>query len=100
MSGGHFDYKQMHFEDIASEIETLIKHNEVSNEYDYCRNYTIETLKEFSKAIYHIRKAGIYAQRIDWLICGDDSERSFHERLNEELSNIEYYDQCSKIDKR
>lgn len=32
--------------------------------------------------------ASVYAQRVDWLICGDDSEESFHERLAEDLAKI------------
>jgi len=32
-----------------------------------------------------LRKAAIYAQRIDWLLSGDDGEESFLERLKEEL---------------
>jgi len=34
----------------------------------------------------NLELAGIYLQRIDWLVSGDDSEESFHERLQEDLS--------------
>ena len=37
-----------------------------------------------------IRKAYIYAQRIDWLLSGDDGEESFHERLEEELNELKH----------
>jgi hypothetical protein len=36
-----------------------------------------------------IRVAAVYAQRIDWLISGDDGEESFLERLKEELGQLE-----------
>jgi hypothetical protein len=32
--------------------------------------------------------AQIYAQRIDWLISGDDGEDSFRERLKEDLEKL------------
>ena len=36
-----------------------------------------------------MKKAAIYAQRIDWLVSGDDSEESFHARLKRDLKAIE-----------
>lgn len=51
-------------------------------------DYTPETLREFRVAIGYLRKAAIYAQRIDWLISGDDGEDSFHERLKEDLEKL------------
>ena len=35
------------------------------------------------------RIAGIYAQRIDWLLSGDDGEDSFHERLKFDIEQFE-----------
>lgn len=32
--------------------------------------------------------AEIYAQRIDWLISGDDNENTFHKRLKEEINKL------------
>lgn len=51
-------------------------------------DYTPETLQEFRNAIHILRKAAIYAQRVDWLISGDDGEDSFHERLKEDLEKL------------
>lgn len=50
--------------------------------------YSEETIKEFKKAIRILRMAQVYAQRVDWLISGDDGEESFHERLVEDLAKI------------
>ena len=36
-----------------------------------------------------LRRAEIYAQRVDYLISGDDGEESFHSRLKEELEKYE-----------
>jgi hypothetical protein len=55
----------------------------------YYPEYTEETIKEFRNAIDTLRRAEIYAQRVDYLICGDDGEESFHRRLKEELENYE-----------
>ena len=52
-------------------------------------NYTEETIKEFRNAIDILRRAEIYAQRVDYLISGDDGEESFHSRLKEELEKYE-----------
>lgn len=63
----------------------------VSEEYadgGFYPDYTPETLQEFRNAIYQLRKAAIYAQRVDWLICGDDGEDSFHKRLKEDLEKL------------
>ena len=51
-------------------------------------DYTPKTLRKFRFAIGYLRKAAIYAQRIDWLISGDDGEDSFHERLKEDLEKL------------
>ena len=50
--------------------------------------YNKETIKEFKKGLAILKKAYVYAQRIDWLLSGDDGEESFHERLKEELDNL------------
>lgn len=47
-----------------------------------------ETIEEFKQGLSILRKAYIYAQRIDWLLSGDDGEESFHKRLKEELDNL------------
>ena len=52
-------------------------------------DYSKETLDEFRKGLDILNKAYIYAQRIDWLISGDDGEESFHRRLKEDLEEYE-----------
>lgn len=47
---------------------------------------TLETMKE---AYRQLRIAEIYAQRVDWMISGDDSEETLQERLQEELQAFE-----------
>jgi len=70
------------------------KYEIVEFEYEYYEDgnyypdYEERTIEEFRKGIMALRKAQIYAQRIDWLISGDDGEDSFHERLKEELDEL------------
>ena len=85
MSGGHFDYQQYHLTDIANSIQSVLDANlEEKPWYDYRE----DTKEEFKKAIKLLREAAIYAQRIDWLLSGDDGEDTFHSRLQEELKGI------------
>ena len=83
MSGGHFMYAQQHIYDIADILEsdiTAYKWKEL--------DLTPETIEEFKKGLEIIRKAYVYAQRIDWLLSGDDGEESFHLRLKEDLDKL------------
>ena len=113
MSGGHFDYYQWQINDIANSIEDyiyghsldeedvkyyikdhwleeeekeyILKHKHtIPNRYEYSK----QTIKEVKKGLSILRKAYIYAQRIDWLLSDDDGEESFHKRLKEELDNL------------
>lgn len=86
MSGGHFDYKQYHIDDIVREIEYLIENNNETDEWRYSRGYSEETITKFNEALTTLRRGAIMAQRIDWLLSGDDSEDDFHKRWEEELN--------------
>lgn len=59
-------------------------HRTLPNQYEYSE----ETIAEFKKGLEILRRAYVYAQRIDWLLSGDDSEESFHERMKEELNEL------------
>ena len=92
MSGGHFQYKQWEISNIADEVEQLILTND-SEEKDQWGDrkgyhYTPETIEEFKKGLVLLRQAYVYAQRIDWLVSGDDGEDSFHRRLKFELEKL------------
>ena len=93
MSGGHFDYWQYHIGTIADSIEQKIDENTVKPEYWYGewngQRYSDETIAEFKKGVELLRKAEIYANRIDWLLSADDGEESFHSRLKKELEALE-----------
>ena len=48
-----------------------------------------EVVEEFKNGLKILKIAAIYAQRIDWLLSGDDGEESFKRRLKEELDELE-----------
>lgn len=41
------------------------------------------------EAIKALKIAHIYAQRVDWYLSGDDGEKSFLSRLEQELKDVE-----------
>ena len=113
MSGGHFEYAQYKIADIYNSIEEYLYGRELDecDVDEYIRDYYLEdnekeyilqhhrtipnryefskeTLAEFKKAVHILKQAEIYAQRIDWLLSGDDDEKSFHERLEEEMKKM------------
>lgn len=119
MSGGAFDYAQYRIADIYAEIEDEIYGHPIDGEYDvnqyiedhwledsereYIRKhhhtipnrsgYSEKTIKEFKKGIALLKKAEVYAQRIDWLLSGDDGEDNFHERLKHDLEELKRKEQ-------
>ena len=107
MSGGRFDYQQHRFYEIAESIQSIIDkngrqmtHNELMDNFitkdmlesnprlGYYYSYSPEVIEKFKEGVELIRKAYVYAHRIDWLISGDDGEESFLKRLEEELNKI------------
>jgi len=110
MSGGRFDYKQYEIGNIADYVHNEIcksgkpkseheikdtkrwsgddwyeKYPEDLNHY----HYPDEVIEELKKGYWILRQASIYAQRIDWLLSGDDGDESFIRRLNDELRQLD-----------
>ena len=92
MSGGHFYYRDDAIGEIADKIDQLIKSNDSTETNEYGERvgygYSTKTIEEFQYAVYLLSLAQIYAHRVDWLVSGDDSEESFHERLIEDLDKL------------
>lgn len=51
--------------------------------------YPEPVLRRLEEAVYALKRAQIYAQRVDWLLSGDDGEESFEERLQKELAELD-----------
>lgn len=99
MSGGHFDYKQRYLKEIAESIQRVIDDNlkevknkdrwhEVWDDRIYYYDYPEEVIAKFKEGVELLLKAQVYAQRIDWLLSGDDGEQTFLERLQEDLKQL------------
>lgn len=100
MSGGKFDYWQHHINYIAESIQEVLDrqgerkpksmfHYAFDDEPQYHAHFSPEVEARMREAVALLNRAYIYAHRIDWFLSGDDSEESFLERLNEELSNLD-----------
>ena len=95
MSGGFFQYQQFRLGEIQDGIERVIAKNvdgetsrRLDEEGEWHYSFSEETLNEFRNGIQALKKAFVYAHRIDWLLSGDDGEETFHERLKKELEEL------------
>jgi hypothetical protein len=108
MSGGHWEYLQYRFTDVAEDIRKLIDKNgkeKTTEELKYsCMDdswfekypdekfhykYSDEMIEKFKDGLRHIEIAQIYMQRLDWLLSGDDGDESFMSRLDNDLKKLE-----------
>jgi hypothetical protein len=109
MSGGHWDYLQYRFTDVAEDVKKLIEKNgkektereltedswrdpewyEKYPEDKFHYKYSDEIIEKFKEGLKHIELAQIYMQRLDWLLSGDDGDESFISRLEEDLKKLE-----------
>ena len=93
MSGGHFEYKQYTINSIVESIDAIIANNdnESLDEFGYKigYGYSKDTIEKFKTAVHTLKKAAIMAQRVDWLVSGDDGEDCFHRRWEKELNELE-----------
>ena len=93
MSGGTFEYKQYHIEQLIEDMELLLKRVDKepidSFECDSLKNY-IDDKDSFKKIVEKnidlLKKSYIYTKRLDWFISGDDGEETFYERLEEDFN--------------
>lgn len=93
MSGGHFDYKQYEIGYITDSIEQIIINYRLDKENSWGTKvrdqYSPAEIEKFEEAVYYLEKAQIYAQRVDWLLSGDDGSDSFFARLDAELKELD-----------
>ena len=109
MSGGSFQYDQYKIGYIADQIEEVIIKNGVKKtpedlkqegwrDPDWYKKYPEdlshykypdEVIEKMKEAVRALKIAQEYAQRVDWLLSGDDGEESFLSRLEENLKKLE-----------
>lgn len=102
MSGGYFNYKQYEFDNIADNIEQVIKDWEDKKKSRWSDDPKWDfkdpsTILELHNAVNIIRTAKIYAQRVDWLLSDDDGEKEFHQRLKEDIKNMTQHSKNSQV---
>lgn len=108
MSGGRWEYIQYRFTDVIDDLKSLIEKNgkektkqEMKDDgwrdpfwYDkypedrFHYRYPDEIIDEFKKAVDIMSRAQVYMHRVDWLLCGDDGDESFINRLKDELDKL------------
>jgi hypothetical protein len=108
MSGGAFNYDQYKIGYMVDQIEEVVVKNGVEKtpedlkeegwrDPDWYKKYPEdlfhykypdEVIEKMKEGIEVLKRAQIYAQRIDWLLSGDDGEESFLRRLDEELNEL------------
>jgi MoxR-like ATPase len=108
MSGGAFNYDQYKIGYIADQIEEVIVKNGLEKTPEELKEHWIdpdwykkypedlfhykypdEVIEKMKEAVKALKIAQVYAQRVDWLLSGDDGEESFLRRLDDELKKLE-----------
>jgi hypothetical protein len=94
MSGGAFDYMQYKLNNLADGIENEIDRNNMGpDQWGWTgHNFSKETMRKFKEGADLCRRAAIFAQRIDWLVSGDDGEETFHKRLEDDLEKLKTWE--------
>lgn len=54
----------------------------------YVPEFSQQTIERMKKAYKKVREAAVYAERMDYLLSGDDGEEDYAERLKEELKEL------------
>lgn len=108
MSGGAFNYDQYKIGYMVDQIEEIVVKNGVEKtpeeikdeswrdpdwyekypEDKFHYQYPDEVIEKMKEGIDVLKRAQIYAHRIDWLLSGDDGEESFLRRLEEDLKEL------------
>jgi len=105
MSGGYFDYKQFHIDEIADSIESVLnkqgKPKEIEDLYggeEYLMQHPEETIYQvypqevqdkMKDGLKALKLASIYTQRIDLFLSGDDGVDRFLEKLSEDIQALQ-----------
>ncbi len=102
MSGGKFAYEQYKirqiWQDIQEELDKQGQEKQVEfwlkgyyEKYPEARFeevYREDIQRIFKDGIEALKKAEVYAQRIDWFLSGDDGEDSLVSRLKSDLDKL------------
>ena len=84
MSGGQFDYVQFKIMDVSQDLDACLE-NLKDSDYLEISNETVLIIKD---TVFKLKEVSILLNRIDWLISGDDSEKTFKVRLADDLKKL------------
>ncbi len=102
MSGGAFEYSQYKIRDIHEHIQNELDKQGQEKQVEFWNKEYFEKYPEarfeeiyredvqqiFKDGIEALKKAEVYAQRIDWFLSGDDGEDSLASRLKSDLDKL------------
>lgn len=97
MSGGTFGYHEYEIENIAETIQNVLDRQGKMKPKGYTfydddpcyETYPEEVLQHMRDAVKTLRRAYIYARRIDRLLTRDDSNESFLKTLEAQLADLD-----------
>jgi hypothetical protein len=102
VSGGAFEYSQYKIRDIHEHIQNELDKQGQEKQVEFWNKEYFEKYPEarfeeiyredvqqiFKDGIEALKKAEVYAQRIDWFLSGDDGEDSLASRLKSDLDKL------------
>ena len=99
MSGGHFDHKDFHINDIVCELESILHKHQMKKagtpvtHFDtyygkyievYVPELSDESVKLFEDVAKQLTRLSNIVHHIDYYISGDIAEETMHKRCKEE----------------
>lgn len=111
MSGGSMDYVAWKIQNAAQHIQGELANMELRRKSRrFCKVHEVykkdhpeldclqspealtdAVIKRLQDALVCVRKAAIYAERVEWLTSGDDGYENFCMRLDKQLADCEKY---------
>ena len=77
MSGGHFYSSPYQLVMLAEELDDFIKSQTSEKNSTESYNFNAETLSKIQETIDALNKTYNMVKKVDYLLCGDDSEATF-----------------------
>lgn len=85
MSGGHFSYQQYQLKDLSDQLIELAG---LVDKGDFRLDNPVTFSEHIQFAAKLCKLASVYVHRIDWLVSGDDGEKTFYEQLEKDVQDL------------
>ena len=83
MSGGYFDYKELHIQYIANELEETIEIQKSKLENNATGHYSKEMIEEMERVLKRLQEDYTLIHHLDYLLDGDIDENDYFERVKD-----------------